>query len=144
MGIELTPKQKGNLTELRCITSFIENGATVSIPYGDCARYDFLAEINGKIIKVQCKTSRLFGDVNDGIEFSCKSTEPSSNSRRYTKNEIDYFCTYYNNQCYLVPVEECSVAKKLRFIPPKNGQKVGISYAKDYELEIQLSKIKKG
>ena len=142
--MELSPKQKGNLTELQCLTSFIKYGCTVSIPYGDCARYDFLVDINGKIIKVQCKTSHIFGD-EDGIEFACRSTEPTggkgTKNRRYTEDEIDFFCTYFNNKCYLIPVNECSTIKKLRFIPPKNNQKVGISFAKDYELEIQLNKI---
>ena len=53
--MELTPKQKGNLTELQCLTAFIQQGCTVSIPYGDCARYDFLVDIDGIIIKVQCE-----------------------------------------------------------------------------------------
>ncbi len=44
--------------------------------------------------------------------------------------------------CYLIPINECSVSKKLRFIPPKNNQKVGISYAKDYELPNQINLIK--
>ena len=35
-------KQKGNLTELQCLTAFTELGYTVSIPYGDCAKYDFI------------------------------------------------------------------------------------------------------
>ena len=145
--MELTSKQKGNLTELQCLTAFIQQGCTVSIPYGDCARYDFLVDIDGIIIKVQCKTSHM-SNTQDGIVFSCRSTEPASLSgtknRRYSKEQIDYFCTYWYNQCYLIPVEECSVEKKLRFIPPKNGQKVGISFAEDYKLEIQLDKIKQG
>ena len=32
--------------------------------------------------------------------------------------------------------------KTLRFEYPKNGQKQGITLAKDYELEIQLQKVK--
>lgn len=141
--MELTPKQKGNLTELQCLTAFVEAGLTVSIPYGDCARYDFIIEYQNQLFKVQCKTSHLFGDNDDGIVFACRSTI-NSKERRYSKDEIDYFCTFFNNICYLIPVEECSVEKKLRFIPPKNNQKVGISYAKDYELDIQLDKIHKG
>ena len=85
--MELTPKQKGNLTELQCLTAFIQQGCTVSIPYGDCARYDFLVDINGIIIKVQCKTSHM-SNTQDGIVFSCRSTEPASLSgtknRRYS------------------------------------------------------------
>ena len=139
----LSPKQKGNLTELECITAFYELGYQCSIPYGENSRYDFIADINGKLIRVQCKTSRK---IEEGvIEFACRSSRSNTQSniqRRYTTDEIDYFCTYWDNQCYLVPINECSATKKLRFIPPKNGQKVGITYAKDYEIQGQLEKLK--
>ena len=141
--INLSSKQKGNLTELQSITAFYKLGYQVSIPYGENSRYDFIADINGKLIKVQCKTSR---EVDVGvIEFSCRSCRSNTQSsieRRYNKEEIDYFCTYWEDKCYLIPVEETSGTKKLRFVTPKNGQKVGISYAKDYELSIQLEKLK--
>ena len=49
--------------------------------------------------------------------------------------------TYYNNQCYLIPFSECGVkGKKLRFVPPANNQKKGISFAKDYLAEEILKK----
>ena len=141
--IELKPKQKGNLTELQCLTAFYELGYQCSIPYGENSRYDLIADVDGKLIRVQCKTSR---EIEPGvIEFFCRSSRSNTQSnlqRRYTAEEIDYFCTFWNGQCYLVPISECSVSKKLRFVPPKNGQKVGITYAKDYELQRQLEKLK--
>lgn len=140
--INLTSKQKGNLTELKCISAFYELGYQCSIPYGENSRYDFIADVNGKLLKIQCKTSH---EVESGvIEFSCRSCRSNTQSnlqRKYTANEVDYFCTYWDNMCYLVPINECSVSKKLRFIPPKNGQKVGITFASDYELPKQLSLI---
>ena len=143
--MELSSKQKGNLTELQCITAFYELGYAVSIPYGENSRYDFIADVDGKLLKIQVKTSSV-KDNGSVIEFSCRSTRVNSQgsiSRTYTKEEIDYFCTYYQNQCYLIPIEECSRSKKLRFEPPKSGQKVGINFASDYELEKQLNKIKR-
>ena len=141
--VELNPKQKGNLTELKCLSAFYELGYQCSIPYGENSRYDFIADIDGKLIRVQCKTSR---EVDVGvIEFPCRSSRSNTHSnlqRRYTANEIDYFCTFWDGKCYLIPVTECSITKILRFVPPKNGQKVGITYAKDYELQGQLEKIK--
>lgn len=138
----LTSKQKGNLTELKCITAFYELGYQCSIPYGENSRYDFIADINGKLLRIQCKTSR---EIEKGvIGFRCMSSRSNAQRnlrRRYTASEIDYFCTFWNEKCYLVPVTECSVDKKLRFVPPKNGQKVGITYAKDYEIEEQVRKI---
>ena len=58
----------------------------------------------------------------------------------YTKNEIDYFVTTFNGKVYLVPVEECGADKRLRILPPKNGQTRGITWAKDYELEEVISR----
>ena len=142
--IQLTPKQKGNLTEIKCLMAFYELGYHCSIPYGENCRYDLIADINGKLIKIQCKTSR---EIEPGvISFPCRSTRSNTQSnlqRRYTANEIDYFATIWNNKCYLVPISECSASKNLRFISPKNGQKAGVSYAQNYEIQIQLEKLLK-
>ena len=40
----MTTKQKGNLTELQCISAFISEGYNVSIPFGEDTRYDFIAD----------------------------------------------------------------------------------------------------
>ncbi len=140
----LNSKQIGNVTELRCITAFCEQGIPVSIPYGDCERYDFIIDVNHKLLRVQVKTSKELPEAA-GIEFYCRSTGYNSTgaiNRSYSPDDIDYFATWHNGVTYLVPVEECSTQKKLRFTPPKNNQKVGINFAKDYELPIQLEKLK--
>ena len=140
----LNSKQKGNLTELQCLTACSELGLTVSIPYGDSARYDFVLDFNGELYKIQCKTSSL--KDNGVYKFATRSTQvgtASTNVRTYTKDDIDFFATYIEGKCYLVPVEQASGKEKtLRFVPPKNGQKEGISFAKDYELQSQLEKLK--
>lgn len=138
----LTTKQKGNLTELLCVTAFYRLGFNVSIPYGENCRYDFIADISGNLIRVQCKTSRPDGDGS--IKFSCRSVRINSTGnieRWYTREEIDFFCTYYDNECYLIPVEECAGAKTIRISEAKNNQKKGISYAKDYLLETQIERM---
>ena len=141
----MTTKQKGNLTELQCLAGFVEQGYNVSIPYGEDSKYDFIADIDGKLIRVQVKTSSLRKDTEGAISFPCRSTHKNFNgvsNVRYTSKDIDYFATSWENKIYLVPVQECSTEKSLRFELPKNGQKTNICFAKDYELEIQLKKIK--
>ena len=63
---------------------------------------------------------------------------------RYSAQEIDYFATFWDGQCYLVPVSECSTEKTLRFVPPKSGQIKGITFASEYTIQKQLEKIKGG
>ena len=135
-------KQKGNLTELRCLTAFVELGCTVSIPYGDNARYDFIAEVNKHLYKIQVKTSCLKKNTEDAIYFSCRSTVVNCSGIKrstYSEEDVDFFATYWEGKCYLIPRKECSSEKTLRFAPPKNGQTVGITFAKDYELEKQIN-----
>lgn len=137
---ELDPKQKGNLTELLCIAACYELGYSVSIPYGENSRYDFILDVDGKLLKIQVKTSRpkkTIKNPEDAIVFACRSTNVNAHGNiyhRYNKDQIDYFATYWNGKCYLVPVEECSVEKSLWFNSPANGQKALISMASDYEL----------
>ena len=141
----LNPKQRGNLTELQCISAFYEHGCHVSIPFGENSRYDFIADVEGKLLRVQVKTSSSKKNTSDAIEFSCRSSYLNTKGVRnakYTDKEIDYFATYWKNVCYIVPVSECSDAKTLRFAPPANGQTKGITFACDYELGNQLIKIK--
>lgn len=133
-------KYKGIVSELQSITYFHQLGYSVSIPYGENSRYDFIVDVEGVLIKVQCKTAQLASDKNS-ISFRTHSTRNTTNTstrRKYTSEEIDFFCTFFENQCYLVPVDECSLVKKLRFTIPKNGQEKGISFAKDYTVEAQL------
>lgn len=128
----------GNVTELEVLTYVTRLGYQVSIPFGDRERYDQIWDINGKLIRVQIKTSHSLDENNTAISFSCRSSQRKNGkcvNTRYTKNEIDYFATMWNGKCYLVPIEETSIEKVLRFEPPKNGQTKGITFAKDYEVE---------
>ena len=143
----LTAKQKGNLTELQCLTAFYEHGCHVSVPFGENSRYDMIADVDGNLIRVQVKTSSIKNGDPNVIEFSCRSSHVNSTgvkNVRYSANEIDYFATYWNGKCYLIPVSECSVTKTLRFAPPKNGQRAGISFAEKYELSKQFEIIRGG
>jgi len=132
----MNSKQIGNITEVEVMLAFLKQGFNVLSPYGDCERYDFVIEINNKFYKIQVKTSHL----EDGkISFNTASTHYSDGKcihDTYTKEDIDYFATTYENQVYLIPVEECGGRlKSLRFEPTKNGQTRNVSWAKDYKLE---------
>lgn len=124
----------GTITELKCITYFLELGYTVSIPQNPC-RYDFILDTGKHLLKIQVKTCNT--TRNEGnITFSTCSAHYKKGAYTHTnyKNDnIDYFCTYYNDECYLIPVSECGIREKtLRLIPTKNGQVKNIAFAKDY------------
>ena len=53
----------GTITELKCITYFLELGFTVSVPQNPC-RYDFILDTGTELLKIQvktCNTTRYLG-----------------------------------------------------------------------------------
>lgn len=137
-------KFKGNLTELEVLTYMTRLGYQVSIPFGDRERYDQIWDIHGKLLKVQVKTASWVDGDNTAIKFSCRSSQRShgkTKNTRYQVGEIDYFATFWDGQCYLVPLEETSNEKILRFALPKNGQVKGITFAETYKVEEMLQHI---
>ncbi len=131
---------KGKVTELQVLLYITQLGYSVSIPYGDKDRYDQIWDIDGKLLRVQIKTASALDEENSAIQFSCKST-CNGKAHLYTGKEIDYFATFWDNKCYLIPVSECSNSKKLRFFNNKSNQIKGINWAKDYEVEEVLKKL---
>ena len=128
-------KHKGNITEIETILAFMKLGYNVLTPYGDCERYDLVADINGKFLKIQCKTSSPQDEEGNVYRFSCRSTHKvngKTKMAKYSEDEIDYFATCIKGKCYLIPRSECGSDKILRFIAPKNGQTRGVNFAKDY------------
>lgn len=132
--------QKGKITEIEVLSHILKMGYSVSIPFGDKDRYDQIWDINGKLLRIQVKTASPVDEEGRAIQFSCKSVS-NGKAHIYTKNDIDYFATYWKGNVYLVPIEECSVGKKLRFLPPKNGQVKSINWAKDYLVEEVLNNL---
>lgn len=137
MKKSMNSKQIGNLTEMKTMISFMELGFNVLTPYGDCERYDFVVDIKGHLYKVQSKTSSS-QDEGASFSFSCTSCNRKAGAivhHKYSEEDIDFFATLFNNQCYLIPVSECGNRKILRLLPTKNGQTRGVTWAKNYELE---------
>ena len=140
----LNTKQQGNITEVECMLAFLKMGYNVLTPYGDCERYDFVVDIEGHFYRIQVKTASDHTDEGYIVFQTANKTTRNGKFVRhpYTEDEIDYFMTSYNGQCYLIPVSECARCdKRLRFVPPKSGQIKGITFAVEYELEKVVKKI---
>jgi PD-(D/E)XK endonuclease len=106
------------------------------VPFGTNQRYDLVLDLDGELVRVQCKTGRL----RDGtVRFSTQSIQ--SNTRRTVMRgylgDADLFLVYCPEigKVYVVPVEEVGVSETyLRVDPVRNGQSHGVRWAEDYEL----------
>lgn len=129
---------QGKTTELLVATAFIQRGYQVSQPLVSDSRYDFIVDINNKLIRLQVKSSQE-KDNGAYIEFATSSSHTNTNrtiNHSYTKEEIDYFATIYNGECYVISVNECgSRNQRLRLIPPKNGNQHGSKFLVNYIID---------
>ena len=120
--------KSGLTTEVKVKYLALENGIMVSTPEGDCSRYDQIWDVNGRLLRVQIKTSKLIDD-GSGFEF------PGRNKNgRYTSEQIDGMATVFDGKCYFVPVDKCGYDVRLRYTLPKNGRPEQTKFAHDYEL----------
>lgn len=135
----------GNINELKCMAAMMQLGYDCSIPYGNSSKYDFIADIDGKLLRFQCKSSRYVSKngIIDYGAFTFNTTSSTSNTKetkkhQYNSNQIDYFITCFQEKVYVIPVDECSIGKTLRLSPPKNNNK-SWNNAEDYLLEKYFS-----
>lgn len=128
----LNPSTIGTITEMKCQLYFMQLGYVVSVPTTP-ERYDFILDTGKQLYRIQAKTAH---EVDNGFEFSvcsCRSVDGKTISTDYQNDNIDFFCTQFDEVFYLIPAFECGVrSKRLRLKPTKNNQTQGICFAKDY------------
>lgn len=130
--------QKGLLTELQCQLEFIKAGITVFSPITPDSKADFIVDINNKLYRIQCKTASV-SQEKDLFKITCIASG-YHNPTKYTKNDVDFYYTFYDNKSYLLPFEE-GKEKTFRLLPPKNNNQNQIRWAKDYEFYTILKQI---
>lgn len=126
----------GSIGEAVALTEFAKRGYKVSIPFSENCPYDLVVDKNGKLIKIQCKTTEHL--KNNCMEFSiCRSNGFTYEKKRYDETEVDYIFVYCIENGYmgLVPINETnqSLTFTIRLSKPKNNQKKGIHLYSDYE-----------
>ena len=140
----MNTKLIGDLVEAKFLALCIDHGITISKPFGDNARYDYIIDINGNLLRIQCKHGRVKGD--NLLANTCSYSPYSNISRRSYLGEADYFAIYSENldKFYLVKIDNSTPVGNLslRLYPTKNGQNKGISFAKDFEFDKVVSSIK--
>lgn len=114
----MNSKDKGNIGEAIALAEFTKRGIQVSIPFGDNARYDLIAEFNEKLNKIQVKYCNQ--TIKDGsISCPCaSSTNHTTNKHLSTyENDIDYFVFYLAEwgDTIIVPIEKIGDKKSICF-----------------------------
>lgn len=133
----MNTKDKGNIGEAVILSEFIKRNIQVSIPFGDNARYDLIAEFNNKLNKIQVKYCSEITNSNS-IVCKCSSSTNHTTNKHYTtyENDVDYICCYLQpwNISIIIPIKDIGNKKvfNIRKELPKNNQNKNIHYLNDY------------
>lgn len=114
-------KRIGNIGEAKVLCKFVELGIPIFVPFGDNEKSDLIADFNGKLNRIQVKTSCK--QESHKISFSLRSgTIRNKNNYFHTYNaqEIDYFALYNleSDILLLVPIFEVEGMKQVTFSIP--------------------------
>ena len=135
-------KQKGDISEAKCLFEFQKRRIPVLIPWGDKERYDLVIELNKHFYRIQVKTAN---EYTDGVIkcYTRSSHDNTTHKNYYTyQGQVDFFF-FYNFQldkCALVPMSVVGDKAKisLRVYPPKKNQTKNIKYFDDFSIDKTL------
>ena len=133
------PNHKGNVAELAIATEAARLGRSVLKPLTEHERYDLVLEIQGRLIRVQCKWgSRKRDVICVRVSSSYHSPTRGYVKSTYDESQIDALAVYCEDldRCYLLPVSMVAGRQllHLRTSAPRNNQRAAINYAAEYEL----------
>lgn len=138
-------KEKGNIGEAVILSEFVKRGIQCSLPFGDAARYDLIAEFNGKLNKIQIKYCAQITE-NNSIICPCASSTNHTTNKHYTtyENDVDYIACYVQplDKSILIPIKEIGKQKSVtvRITPTSNNQQKGIHYLDDFSFDKHIIK----
>lgn len=133
--------QVGDITEYRFALYCMERNIPISKPMNNNLPYDFIIDLNGRLLKLQVKTG-YNSSSKDGFMFNTRST--SKNYAEITNKDynglIDGFITCYEalpNKFYYIPVDKASKGCMTMYYG--NNPKYNQNWCKDYDFDNLLS-----
>lgn len=135
----MNSKRIGNIGEAKVLAKFVEMGIPIYIPFGDDEKADLVAEFNGKLNKIQVKTSIKYKNGCSIFDLTSSTAHRTNGGRRkYSNSEIDYFALYSldRDKIYLMKAPDNPMtAITIRFEDTKSGKKIGVNYESDFLIE---------
>lgn len=134
----MNTSQLGNIGEVRVLSEFVKLGVPCYLPYGDGNKCDLIADFNGKLNKIQIKTTEKL-NTNGAMEWKVTRQDGFHGNRvQYNKEDIDYFAFYCieTDIVCLVPFDENFPSAKLSIrMDDYTGPRLKtMRFVKDYQI----------
>lgn len=140
----MNTKRLGNIGEIKTICKLVEMQIPVYQAFGDIEKADLVAEFNGKLNKIQVKTSEAFENGSFIVDLTSSTIRKKLDYKhKYSADEIDYFAIYNleSDTLLLLPIEEFEGRTSIRInIPykPSRNQYKAINW-EDYTFDKIIS-----
>jgi hypothetical protein len=134
----MNSSQLGNIGEARVLSEFVKLGVPCYLPYGDGNTADLIAEFNGKLNRIQIKTTTSLNKAG-AMEWKVTRQEGYHGNRvQYNANDIDYFAFYCleTDMVCLVPFDENFPTSTLSIrLDNYSGNRLStMRFAKDFQI----------
>jgi hypothetical protein len=140
----LTTNQRGAIAEAEIVSAALKLGIGVFSSVHD-ERYDLVFDLRPALLRVQCKTATLSGNVIVIRCYSCRRNAEGLLKRLYTSDEIDAVAAYCAqlDRMFFVLAERIDGRShiQLRLRPPKNNQTIGVNWADDFDFAATLGRL---
>jgi hypothetical protein len=107
-------KLQGNIGVARAIYEYTKKGFVVLTPLSDSSKYDLVVDMNGTLLKVQVKTSRMTSK-SGGYVINLKTSGGNTSHNTIRKREdSDYdllFVLTETGKCWSIPSKELGEAR---------------------------------
>ena len=114
----MTTKQIGNIGEAKTIAEFVQMQVPVYPAFGDNEKSDMIADFNGKLQRIQVKTSEKCKDGRMIFSLVSSTMHRKNGAKHiYTKDEVDYFALYNleADKLLLIPFTAIGGKTEVRF-----------------------------
>src|SRR5579862_9353622 len=88
------PKLKGEISQAIILAELVKAGFNVLTPFGDSKRYDFAVDLDGKFIRLQCKTAHVEDDETINFSTCSSACHTRAGTRKNYKDQADYFAVF--------------------------------------------------
>jgi PD-(D/E)XK endonuclease len=134
----LSTNQKGAIAEAHITAEAIRRGIVVWRPVAEGCRYDMILDVDGRLLRTQCKRGSRMGDVTVVRIRTCRHAPRGYVKTTYTADEIDGVAVWSEETrgCYFIPIADVSGQGflHLRLAPARNNQELFVHWAADYRL----------
>ncbi|WP_044957221.1 group I intron-associated PD-(D/E)XK endonuclease [Halarchaeum acidiphilum] len=130
---------RGDASETLVAYDILDNGYRIAYPHGHAQDYDLIADVDGRLLKIQVKTAT--NTRKRQYELRLK------NADNYNSEHVDLFAAGVHSEkaAFYVPFNEMEESQRVTFTPPEemgsDANRERANLFTDYSLEAVLDRI---